>query len=220
MSSPQQTNPVKRAKKPNRSKEEIAAEKALKEARKEMKAAKKAAKEENERQTRFGKNTSVFARKYQKIAGRPRHYIVATSRAMACFAEKENERKEYLERKKNLIAERASQYAATKKFRTGAVVVAVDNTCCSTFQRVGKAIAIVDRPVPEHWMTSPRVSESMTVFKLNYNGQMFIIPTKDLRPATTDEKRDDPRNETYWKNVGKNMNLSRVLHHEKAGQYW
>jgi TPR repeat protein len=62
MSSPQQTNHAKRAKKPNRSNVEIAAEKALKEARKEMKAAKKAAKErvrEAEEQVREAEERQV-----------------------------------------------------------------------------------------------------------------------------------------------------------------
>lgn len=36
--------------------------------------------------------------------------------------------------------------------------------------------------------------------KLNYNGTKWIIPSSQLRAATKEEKKKDPKNQTYWMN--------------------
>lgn len=100
------------------------------------------------------------------------------------------------------------------KFRTNSIVTAIDSTCDATFQRVGKALAIVERTPPHGGKR-----ESMTIFKLNYNGQLYVIPSKYLRKARVDEKKNDPRNQMYWKNMGEHINLTHVSHKLKATKY-
>lgn len=78
-------------------------------------------------------------------------------------------------------------------FRTGSILVATNECCAGTYNIVGKAIAIVDRK------NKDAVLESMTLFKANYNGQHFIIPTSQLRKATPEEKKKNKVNPSYIK---------------------
>lgn len=78
-------------------------------------------------------------------------------------------------------------------FRTGSLLVATNEYSAGTYNNVGKAIAIVDRK------NNDEVWESMTLFKLHYNGQQFIIPTSQLRKATPEEKKKNKVNPSYSK---------------------
>ena len=84
-------------------------------------------------------------------------------------------------------------------FRTGSIVVCTDQRCDGTFSRVGKAIAIVERQ-----------GESITLFRLHYNGQYYIIPTQYLRKATTDEKKYDKKCTSSWARTPSRLNLASV----------
>ena len=107
-----------------------------------------------------------------------------------------------------------SNQITSQKLRKGSLVVATDETCDGIFGRVGKAIEIVERSNYGDY-------ESMTVFKMNYNGQVYVIPTKNIRKATAEEKRRDPKNNYYWNNssVSNYINLSKVYWVPKATQY-
>ena len=88
-------------------------------------------------------------------------------------------------------------------FRTGSFVVATDTTCHGTYNRVGKAVAKVQRINPLN------VYEEMTLFRMNYNGQYYIIPSNQLRKATSEEKKKDRKDDSYWqKNTY--INLSQI----------
>lgn len=84
-------------------------------------------------------------------------------------------------------------------YRTGSIVIATNENCCGTYKRVGKAIAIVTRD-----------NESMTLFRLHYNGQYYIIPSGQLRKATLDEKKYDKKDKSYWNKRGTGINLARI----------
>ena len=85
-------------------------------------------------------------------------------------------------------------------FRTGTFVMAMDGVCDGTYHRVGKAIAKVQRKNPFNEY------QEMTLFRMNYNGQYYIIPSDRLRPATQDEKKGDPKDMHYWqKNISINV---------------
>lgn len=83
--------------------------------------------------------------------------------------------------------------------RTGSIVVCTDERCDGTFHRVGKAIAIVERE-----------GHSMTLFRLHYNGQYYVIPTVNIRKATTDEKKRDKKCTSSWAQTPSRLNLAWV----------
>ena len=78
-------------------------------------------------------------------------------------------------------------------FRTGSFVVATDTACDGTYNRVGKAVAKVRRINPLN------VYEEMTLFRMNYNGQYYVIPSDRLRKATSEEKKQDRKDDSYWR---------------------
>jgi hypothetical protein len=100
------------------------------------------------------------------------------------------------------------------KFRKGSIVIATDETSDGTFERVGKAIEIVQRANYEN----DGEYESITVFKMHYNGQVYVIPTKNLRKATAEEKRSDPKENVYGHSsaLSQHINLSNVRWVPKA----
>ena len=61
--------------------------------------------------------------------------------------------------------------------------------------RVGKIIAKVSRknPLTGHY-------HDIYVFKLHYNGSYYISPQEYFETATKDDRKLDPRNDTYWRN--------------------
>ena len=61
--------------------------------------------------------------------------------------------------------------------------------------RVGKIIAKVSRKNP---LTG--YYHDIYVFKLHYNGSYYISPQKYFETATKDDRKQDPRNDTYWRN--------------------
>lgn len=83
--------------------------------------------------------------------------------------------------------------------RTGSIVVCTNERCDGTFRRVGKAMAIVERE-----------GHSMTLFRLHYNGQYYVIPTEQLRKATPEEKKRDKKSPSEWAQTPATLNLSRV----------
>ena len=54
--------------------------------------------------------------------------------------------------------------------RTGSIQVCIDEQAYGVYERVGKVLAVVQRENPYG------VFEPMALFKLNYNGQCYIIP--------------------------------------------
>ena len=87
-------------------------------------------------------------------------------------------------------------------FRTGSFVVATDTTCHGTYNRVGKAVAKVQRINPLN------VYEEMTLFRMNYNGQ-YYHPKQSIAKATSEEKKKDRKDDSYWqKNTY--INLSQI----------
>jgi hypothetical protein len=62
--------------------------------------------------------------------------------------------------------------------------------------RVGKIIAKAHtkNPLTGH-------HHEMCIFKLHYNGYYYITPQEYFETATKDDRKLDPRNDTYWKNI-------------------
>ena len=83
--------------------------------------------------------------------------------------------------------------------RTGSIVVCTDERCDGTFRRVGKAVAIVERE-----------GHSMTLFRLHYKGQYYVIPTVNIRRATADEKKRDKKSPSEWAQTPSRLNLAWV----------
>ena len=88
--------------------------------------------------------------------------------------------------------------------RTGSIQVCIDEQAYGVYERVGKVLAVVQRENPYG------VFEPMALFKLNYNGQCYIIPTHYLRKATAEEKNQDKRNSHYWNNTEQRLNLTKI----------
>ena len=84
-------------------------------------------------------------------------------------------------------------------FRTGSIVICTNERCDGTFHRVGKAMSILERE-----------GESMTLFRMHYNGQYYIIPTGQLRKATLEEKKCDKKCPTSWARTPSRLNLACV----------
>ena len=95
-------------------------------------------------------------------------------------------------------------------FRKDSLVVCIDEEAYGVHNRVGKVFAIVERKNPYDQF------ETMVLFKLNYNGQWYIIPAVYLRKATAEEKKQDKRNPSYWKNQERQLNLAKIAYHRKT----
>jgi hypothetical protein len=54
--------------------------------------------------------------------------------------------------------------------------------------RVGKVLRIVTRG-----------NHELCVFKLHYNGERYVVPSEFLVTPTTEEKKLDKKNSTYWR---------------------
>ena len=95
-------------------------------------------------------------------------------------------------------------------FKKNSLVVCIDEDAYGVHNRVGKVFAIVERKNPSDQF------ETMVLFKLNYNGQWYVIPAVYLRKATTEEKKQDKRNPSYWKNQERQLNLAKITYHRKT----
>lgn len=101
------------------------------------------------------------------------------------------------------------QAAKERNIRKGSLVIGMDETCIQSYQRVSKVLVIVEREVVDPSLEN-KVYESMAVIKLHYNGQIYVIPLVNLRKATDEEKRNDPRDDNYWTTVEKQINLNKI----------
>ena len=72
--------------------------------------------------------------------------------------------------------------ASTKHVRKNNLVVCTNGPP----NQVAKILEIVDRRVDN---AEKHVRESMSVIKVHCTGQFFVVPTKDLRKATDEEKK-------------------------------
>ena len=77
--------------------------------------------------------------------------------------------------------------------KKNSLVVCTDEQAYGVCNRVGKVFAIVERKNPYDRL------ETMALFKLNYNGQWYIIPAVYLRKATAEEKTGQAQHQQYWK---------------------
>ena len=79
----------------------------------------------------------------------------------------------------------------TIMIRTGSFVVYIgDVKKDELVERVGKILK----------KTDIKDKGEVCLVKLNYNGKKWIIPSSQLRVATKEEKKKDPKNKTYWTN--------------------
>tara|TARA_B100000073_G_scaffold254444_1_gene214459 strand:+ start:480 stop:830 length:351 start_codon:yes stop_codon:yes gene_type:complete len=83
---------------------------------------------------------------------------------------------------------------STNTIRTGSLVMCPQNC---TARRVAKVLNIVERR-DETDANSELVK--IALVKLHYNGYLFTVPVSQLRKATDVEKREDKKNENYWRN--------------------
>jgi len=62
-------------------------------------------------------------------------------------------------------------------------------------RRVGKILRKVIR-------RDPNTDENVEIclFKLHYNGSVYITPVECLDPVDSDDRKKDKRNMTYWRN--------------------
>ena len=91
-------------------------------------------------------------------------------------------------------------------FKKNSLTVCTDENAYGVHNRVGKVFAIVKRKNPYDQF------ETMVLFKLNYNGQWYIIPAEYVRKATAEEKKQDKRNTNYWRDQGNQLNLAKITH--------
>lgn len=116
--------------------------------------------------------------------------------------------KSLLELKMELLRSR-KQAAKERNIRKGSLVIGNDENCIGTYKRVGKVLVIVEREVIDPCLEN-KVYESIAVIKLHYNGQVYVIPLVNLRKATDEDKHRDPRQDNYWTNVEKKINLNKI----------
>lgn len=59
--------------------------------------------------------------------------------------------------------------------------------------------------------TNPFNDDKVIIYivKLNYNGSIYLIQEKDMKKPTKEEKKANPKNEIYWKNEFKHIDLCR-----------
>ena len=98
----------------------------------------------------------------------------------------------------------------SRSFKKNSIVVCTDEGAYGVCNRVGKVFAIVERKNPYDQL------ETMALFKLNYNGQWYIIPAVYLRKATAEEKKRDKRNDNYWITMEQHLNLSKITCERKT----
>tara|TARA_B100001063_G_C16634134_1_gene487414 strand:- start:31 stop:474 length:444 start_codon:yes stop_codon:yes gene_type:complete len=101
--------------------------------------------------------------------------------------------------------------------RKGGIAIA-NNLDDAIYNRVGKVLEIVEREGSGHPL-GVRYYEKIAVFKLHYNGQLYMVPLTHLRKATNEEKRADPRASNYWRNSQQSINLSKVFWVERPTTY-
>lgn len=80
--------------------------------------------------------------------------------------------------------------------------------------RVGKIIAKVSRKNP---LTGQY--RDIYIFKLHYNGEYYISPNDFFETATKEDRKNDPRNENYWRNEY-SMIVGRIYYTERARQWF
>ena len=95
-------------------------------------------------------------------------------------------------------------------FRKNSLVVCIDEEAYGVHNRVGKVFAIVERKNPYDQF------ETMVLCKLNYNGQWYIIPAVYLRKASAEEKKQDKRNDHYWKDEKRQLNLGKITYERRT----
>jgi len=71
-------------------------------------------------------------------------------------------------------------------FRTGSIVTPLGSAGAKIGGAVARVLMIVDRRVDNE---EKHVRASMSVIQLAYNGQVYVLPTKDLHAATPQEKK-------------------------------
>lgn len=101
--------------------------------------------------------------------------------------------------------------------RKGGIAI-VNNLDDAIYNRVGKVLEIVEREASGYPL-EVRFYEKIAVFKLHYNGQLYMVPLAHLRKATNEEKRADPRESNYWRNSEQSINLSKVFWVERPTTY-
>ena len=65
------------------------------------------------------------------------------------------------------------------------------------YERVAKILNIVERQDESDANSEP---VKIALVKLHYNGYLLTVPVSQLRKATDAEKREDKKNENYWRN--------------------
>ena len=95
-------------------------------------------------------------------------------------------------------------------FKKNSLVICMDKQAYGVHNRVGKVFAIVERKNPYDQF------ETMVLFKLNYNGQWYIIPAVYLRKASAEEKKQDKRNPSYWKDEKRQLNLGKITYERRT----
>ena len=95
-------------------------------------------------------------------------------------------------------------------FKKNSLVICNDEQAYGVHNRVGKVFAIVERKNPYDQF------ETMVLFKLNYNGQWYIIPAVYLRKASAEEKKQDKRNPSYWKDEKRQLNLGKITYERRT----
>ena len=78
------------------------------------------------------------------------------------------------------------QSKAKRGFRTGSIVTPLGSAGAKLCGAVARVLKIVDRRVDNE---EKHVRASMAVIQLAYNGQVYVLPTKDLHAATPQEKK-------------------------------
>ena len=75
----------------------------------------------------------------------------------------------------------------------GTIVVAMDPLCDGSYNRIGKILAIVDRPNIYYGGI-----QQIALVRLQHNGSHYIIPHSKLREATSEEKSQDKIIQHTW----------------------
>lgn len=83
-------------------------------------------------------------------------------------------------------------------FRVGSIVM-----MCGDETRIGKIMFKSEQT------NSDNITAMIYVIKLNYNGTLFLTQEKDIRKATKEEKKNDPKNQFYWRNQYEHLKLER-----------
>ena len=97
--------------------------------------------------------------------------------------------------------------------RCGSIVSCVPHD--SSGVRVAKVIQSVKRLNPH-----TGVNETINVIKLHYNGQLFLIHDSLLRASTPEEKKKDPKNITYWKDIPDKSSLKDIIWTDTTEYYY